>query len=53
MADIGHIEGVAQVAIVVYAHCETTPAPVDIDSIRRETVSDAGVDEIHARTKTD
>src|SRR6185369_3984459 len=50
VANVGHVEGVAQVAIVVYSHCETTTAPVDVDAIGRKTMSDAGVDEIHTWT---
>src|ERR1051325_7185695 len=52
-ADIGHVKCVAQMAIVIYSHCETTPAPIDVDAVRRQTISDSGVDEIHTRTKTD
>src|SRR5678816_2917825 len=50
-ADIGHVKCVAQMASVIYSHRETTPAPVDVDAVRRETMADARVDEIHAWSK--
>jgi hypothetical protein len=40
-------------AIVIYSHGHTTPAPVDVDAVWREAMSDPRVDEIHTWTKTD
>src|SRR5215212_3891049 len=53
VADIGHVKCVAQVAIVIYSHCQTTPAPVDVDAVRREAIANARVDEIHTWPKPD
>jgi len=51
--DVRHVERVAQMAIVIDAHGDTATPPIDVDPERREPISDAGVDKIHARTKTD
>ena len=39
--------------VVFYSDSKTTAAPVNIDAEWREAISDANVDKINARTKSD